>query len=153
MNITKKAIVEAIEAGINPQPEQQVANVAVESANDDKPLTLEQVKERMTEFNDAERPAGIRNVQLSEAISRNGNPFIKIQWQSMYLDIQTPEWRDKKGVIFDGQGKLVFEYLSEFGIDENETYIVRSKKVKGADGREYSQWVSLCHISAFDEAA
>jgi len=153
MTMTRKAITEAIEAGINPQLEQQVENVAVESANDDKPLTLEQVKERMTGFNDAGRPTHIRNVQCFEAVSKGGNPYITTRWQSMYLDVNDPEWRDKKGVIFDGQGKLVFDYLVEFGIDENETYIVKSKKVKGADGREYSQWASLCHISAFDEAA
>lgn len=157
MTMNKQAIVEAIEAGINPQPvnqvAQQVVNLEVESANDDKPLTLEQVKDRMTSFNDAERPVSIRNVQCFEAISKNGNPFVKIHWQSMYLDIKTSEWRDKKGVIFDGQGKLVFDYLAEFGIDESETYIVKSKKVKGANGQDYSQWASLCHISAFDEAA
>lgn len=59
----------------------------------------------------------------------------------------------KKGVIFDGQGKLVHDFLVEFGIDENETYIVKSKQVKGKDGKKYSQWVSFCHISAFDEVA
>jgi len=153
MNITKKAIVEAMEAGINPQLKQQAVNVAVESANDDKPLTLEQVKDRMTSFNDAERPVSIRNVQCFEALSKSGNPYIRIRWQSMYLDIKTPDWRDKQGVIFDGQGQLVYDYLAEFGIDENETYIVKSKKVKGANGQDYSQWASLCHISAFDEAA
>jgi len=153
MNMTKKAIVEAMEAGINPQLKQQAVNVAVESANDDKPLTLEQVKDRMTSFNDAERPVSIRNVQCFEALSKSGNPYIRIRWQSMYLDIKTPDWRDKQGVIFDGQGQLVYDYLAEFGIDENETYIVKSKKVKGANGQDYSQWASLCHISAFDEAA
>jgi hypothetical protein len=156
MNITKKAIVEAIEAGINPQSEyettQQVANLDSESANNDKPLTLDEVND-LNSFNDDERPTHIRNVQCFEAVSKGGNPYITIRWQSMYLDVNAPEWRDKKGVIFDGQGKLVYDFIVKFGVDENETYIVKSKKVKGADGREYSQWASLCHISAFDEAA
>ena len=153
MTINTQKQVAAIEAGINPQAEQQPVHVVVEQANDDKPLTLEQVKDRMTSFNDAERPVSISNVQCFEALSKNGKPYVRIEWQSMYLDTKNPERRNKKGVIFDGQGKLVFDYLVEFGINEDETYIVKSKKVKGADGQEYSQWVSLCHISALDEAA
>jgi len=148
--MTKKAVEEAIEAGINPQPVQQDVPVKLEPANEDKPLTLEQVKDSITSINEEYRPASIRNVQCFEAQSKAGNPYIRVQWESKYHDVKTPEWRKKQGVIFTGQGKLVYDYLVEFGIDENETYIVNSEKVKDS---EYSQWVSLCHIEAFDEAA
>ena len=154
MTFNKAKLVAAIEADINKDANQvEVKADTTDITSDERPLTLEEVKDRMTSFNDTERPVKIRNVEYFEALSKNNNPYVKIRWQSMYLDTKSSEWRDKKGVIFDGQGKLVHDYLVEFGINEEDTYIVRSKKVKGNDGREFSQWVSFCHIDAYDEVA
>lgn len=152
MTFKKQALVEAIESGLD-----------LPTANDDglEPSAPETIEQKMTleeviamdSFNDAERPVQIRGLEYRKAISKTGNPYVKMTWQTKYLDHNKPEWRDKNGVNFDGQGQLVFDYDKEFGIKEEDTYIVRSKKVKGDDGKEYSQWISFCHIDAYDEVA
>jgi len=151
MTINTQKQVEAIEAG-NYQQQEEVVDTSAQGTNE-KTLTLAQVISMQYSNKGTERPVNIRNVEYKELLSKRDNPFIQMSWEYRYRDHDGSKWWPKKGVIYDGQGKLVHDFLVEFGISEEETYIVKSKKVKGADGKEYSQWVSFCHISAYDEAA
>ena len=150
MTINTQKQVAAIEAG-NYQQEEVVETTAQNTKG--VPITLEQVITNHTYSNNEERPVHLRNIKHYELLSERDNPYVRVEWEYQYQDHDNAKWWSKKGVIFDGQGKLVHDFLVEFGIDENETYIVKSKQVKGKDGKKYSQWVSFCHISAFDEVA
>lgn len=150
MNTTKNAVLKAMEQVSDINTTEEQATVIPEQGCS---ISLEGVVAMQTNFNDAERPVQVRNIEYIMAVSDGNNQYVRMMWEFRYLDLKNPEWRSKKGVTFDGQGQLLYNYHKEFGISEEDTYIVRSKKVKGNDGREFSQWVTFCHIDAYDEAA